>query len=150
MCLLGRDDAMRKYDLLTRKGKLLPGAVTRISSRTFSTNKVMLGRVHFHVFVERPAAGGVYEDIIDFGDEQPPRVDEFVAIPAGWDLYFADEATGNPIEGPVHGLTVTAEGWVDSSDGRCKVQIRVSMQNTSDSQYWYGQIAIDGLAFGPQ
>ena len=92
---------------------------------------------------------GVYEDIIDLGDQQPPRVDEFIAIPAGWDLYFADKATGVPVEGPVHGITVTAEGWFDS-DGSSKVQIRVSFQNANDNLYWYGQIAVDGLAFGPK
>ena len=140
---------MRKIELRSRKNRLLPGTVTRMSSRTFSTDKVLLGRTHFHVIVERPAAGGVYEDIIDLGDQQPPRVDEFVAIPAGWDLYFADKATGVPVEGPVHGITVTAEGWFDS-DGRCRVQIRVSFQNANDNLYWYGQIAVDGLAFGPK
>jgi hypothetical protein len=141
---------MRKAELLTRPSKLLPGSVTRISSRTFSTDKVLLGRAHFHVIVERPAAGGTFENIIDLGDQQPPRTDEFVVIPAGWDLYFADQATGDPVEGPVHGLTVTAEGWFDSSDGHCKVQIRASLQNAKDNLHWYGQIAVDGLAFGPK
>lgn len=133
-----RDELLDYYNAPKRQGQSL--------STHFSCPKQFLGRLHLHFLVERPASGGVLEITDEFS--VPAGTDEFVVLPHGWDLLFVDEQTGKPVETPLHGIVVSAVGFFDPGINKGKVHIRVSFQNQNDSQFWTGQVGIEGFFLG--
>lgn len=115
-------------------------------STHFSKPKSILGRLHLHFLIERPDTGGPVDFTQDFSP--PPGTDEFVVFPHGWDFYFIDDESGKPVEAPLHGIMVSAVGWFEAATGKCHVQIRGSLENAANDQFWIGQVGIEGLFLG--